>query len=308
MPLTRRARRASWSSWSPVAVSTRPVPHPRQRAGDPRLDRLRRHHRDRRDADHDRGLGGVAGHLADGDRRRRWSSWPRRTSGWPRRCCSALLVRRRPSPPCRAPSIGYWDANPIVLTIAAGFAIGGTATWLSGGTPVYADGDGYDVLNSTPLGLPGRRVRAARRRGPRRVGAAPDHRRPADVPGRREPGRGPRRRAPGRAGDRRSPGRSSGCASRSPGSSSRRSTRSATVTLGGTLTLDAIAAVLVGGTAIAGGRGSALRTLGGAVLISVIADLLLIRGYSTGAQILVKGLLVLVVVVLVHLRSTRGRR
>ncbi len=44
------------------------------------------------------------------------------------------------------------------------------------------------------------------------------------------------------------------------------------------------------------------------MLISVIANLLLIRGYSTGAQILVKGLLVLVVVVLVHLRSTRGRR
>jgi ribose/xylose/arabinose/galactoside ABC-type transport system permease subunit len=83
---------------------------------------------------------------------------------------------------------------------------------------------------------------------------------------------------------------------------------SATVSLGGTLTLDAIAAVLVGGTAIAGGRGSALRTLGGAVLISVIANLLLIRGYSTGAQILVKGVLVLVVVVLVHLRSTRGSR
>ena len=83
---------------------------------------------------------------------------------------------------------------------------------------------------------------------------------------------------------------------------------SATVSLGGALTLDAIAAVLVGGTAIAGGRGSALRTLGGAVLISVIANLLLIRGYSTGAQTLVKGVLVLVVVVLVHLRATRGRR
>ena len=83
---------------------------------------------------------------------------------------------------------------------------------------------------------------------------------------------------------------------------------SANVSFGGTLTLDAIAAVLVGGTAIAGGRGSALRTLGGALLIAVIADVLLIRGYSTGAQILVKGLLVLGVVVLVHVQATRGRR
>ncbi len=73
---------------------------------------------------------------------------------------------------------------------------------------------------------------------------------------------------------------------------------SATVTLGGTLTLDAIAAVLVGGTAITGGRGSALQTLGGALLIAVIADVLLMRGFSTGAQILVKGILVLAVVVL----------
>ncbi|MFY1697899.1 MULTISPECIES: hypothetical protein [unclassified Solwaraspora] len=85
-------------------------------------------------------------------------------------------------------------------------------------------------------------------------------------------------------------------------------TTSATVTLGGTLTLDAIAAVLVGGTAIAGGRGSAWQTLGGAVLIAVISDVLLLRGFSTGMQILAKGLLVLAVVVLVHLRTTRSTR
>ena len=83
---------------------------------------------------------------------------------------------------------------------------------------------------------------------------------------------------------------------------------SANTSLGGDLTLDAIAAVLAGGTAIAGGNGSALRTLGGAVLISVISDVLLLRGFSTGAQILVKGVLVLAVVVTVHLRSARGRR
>ena len=36
--------------------------------------------------------------------------------------------------------IGFWTANPIVLTIAAGFAIGGVATWISGGTTVYPQG------------------------------------------------------------------------------------------------------------------------------------------------------------------------
>jgi hypothetical protein len=35
---------------------------------------------------------------------------------------------------------------------------------------------------------------------------------------------------------------------------------------------------------------------------------LLLRGFSTGVQILVKGILVLAVVVAVHLRTTRSRR
>jgi ribose/xylose/arabinose/galactoside ABC-type transport system permease subunit len=51
-----------------------------------------------------------------------------------------------------------------------------------------------------------------------------------------------------------------------------------------------------------------MQTLGGAVLIAVISDVLLLRGYSTGVQILVKGILVLAAVVVVHLRAARGRR
>jgi ribose transport system permease protein len=73
-----------------------------------------------------------------------------------------------------------------------------------------------------------------------------------------------------------------------------------------TYTFDAIAAVLVGGTAVTGGRGSAARTLFGAIVIATISSLLLLRGYSTGIQIFVKGVIVLVVVVLVQLGS-RGR-
>jgi ribose/xylose/arabinose/galactoside ABC-type transport system permease subunit len=83
---------------------------------------------------------------------------------------------------------------------------------------------------------------------------------------------------------------------------------SAHAQLGGTLSLDAIAAVLAGGTAIGGGKGSALRTLGGAVLIAAISDLLLLRGFSTGIQLLVKGILVAFVVIAVHVRSAGGRR
>jgi ribose/xylose/arabinose/galactoside ABC-type transport system permease subunit len=43
----------------------------------------------------------------------------------------------------------------------------------------------------------------------------------------------------------------------------------------------------------------------GALFIATISDLLLLRGYSTGIQILVKGIIVAVVVVLTNLR--RGR-
>ena len=204
-------------------------------------------------------------------------------------------------------AVGYWEANPIVLTIAAGFALGGGAIWLSGGTPVNATTDGYELFNSTPLGLPLAvyvlLVLAA-------VAQAIL-----------------RRTAAGRQmyliGENRAAARAAGlpvgrvlvlawaffglCLAIT-GVFLASFNTSATTNLGGTLTLDAIAAVLVGGTAITGGKGSALRTLGGAVLISVIADILLIRGYSTGVQILVKGVLVLAVVVLVHVRATRGSR
>ncbi|MBO3749913.1 ABC transporter permease [Streptosporangiaceae bacterium NEAU-GS5] len=203
--------------------------------------------------------------------------------------------------------IGFWGSNPIVLTIAAGFAIGGAATWFSGGTPVNPAARGFDVLNSAPLGLPLAVyvllvTTAVAQWSLRRTTAG---------------------RQMYLIGENRAAARAAGlpvgrvtvlawaffgaCVSLT-GVFLAAFNTSATVTLGGTLTLDAIAAVLVGGTAIAGGRGSAVRTLGGALLIAAISDVLLLRGYSTGAQILVKGLLVLVVVIAVHVRTTRGQR
>jgi simple sugar transport system permease protein/ribose transport system permease protein len=203
--------------------------------------------------------------------------------------------------------IGFWNANPIVLTIGAGFAIGGAATWFSGGTPVYPGSKAFDVLNSTPLGLPlavyvllGVTLLAQwllRRTTPGRqmylVGENRAAARAAGLP----------------------VGRvtviawaSFGACIALTGIFLASFNTSATVTLGGTLTLDAVAAVLVGGTAITGGRGSALRTLAGAVFIAIVSDMLLLRGFSTGIQVLVKGILVLAVVITVHLRTARDRR
>jgi ribose/xylose/arabinose/galactoside ABC-type transport system permease subunit len=61
---------------------------------------------------------------------------------------------------------------------------------------------------------------------------------------------------------------------------------------------DAIAAVLVGGTAISGGSGSALRTFAGAMVIAAVQVMLLLKGLRQEWQYLTAGLIVLAVIVL----------
>jgi len=60
----------------------------------------------------------------------------------------------------------------------------------------------------------------------------------------------------------------------------------------------AIAAVLVGGTAITGGRGSAFRTFGGVMIIGIVQVLLLLRGFRQEWQFLITGVVVLLVILL----------
>ncbi len=79
--------------------------------------------------------------------------------------------------------------------------------------------------------------------------------------------------------------------------------QNASLLLTGSYTYDAIAAALVGGNAVTGGHGSVLRTAAGAIFIATISDMLLLRGYTTGGQILVRGIIVVVVVVLTNLRE-----
>ena len=68
---------------------------------------------------------------------------------------------------------------------------------------------------------------------------------------------------------------------------------------------DAIAAVLVGGTAIGGGQGSAWRTLAGAIVIAAVQVMLLLHGLRQEWQYLAAGLIVLGVIVL---QAGAGRR
>jgi ribose/xylose/arabinose/galactoside ABC-type transport system permease subunit len=60
----------------------------------------------------------------------------------------------------------------------------------------------------------------------------------------------------------------------------------------------AISAVLVGGTAIQGGEGSAVRSLIGAFIIAVCQGLLVLHGFSTQVQYLAIGVIVLLVIML----------
>jgi ribose/xylose/arabinose/galactoside ABC-type transport system permease subunit len=201
--------------------------------------------------------------------------------------------------------VGYAAANPVVLTIAASFAIAGLATGISGGVSVSPSGLGYDHLNATPGGVALSVYvllaltllvewllrRTAFGRSLYLVGENRAAARAAGMP-------------VGRTTTLAWCG--AGALFAVTAAFTAAFNTSANVNLGGTLTFDAIAAVLAGGTPISGGQGSALRTLAGALLIAAVSDILLLRGYSTGVQVMVKGLIVLGVVVLVHLR-TRGR-
>lgn len=84
--------------------------------------------------------------------------------------------------------------------------------------------------------------------------------------------------------------------------------QNATMLVAGTYTFDAIAAALVGGSAVSGGKGSLARTLLGALVIAIISDLLLLRGYGIGVRIAVTGLIVLIVVLIPYIRSNGGRK
>jgi erythritol transport system permease protein len=67
--------------------------------------------------------------------------------------------------------------------------------------------------------------------------------------------------------------------------------------------LNAIAAVVLGGTSLLGGRGSIGGSLIGAFVIGVLADGLVMMGVSEFWQIVIKGVVILVAVIVDQLQS-----
>lgn len=62
--------------------------------------------------------------------------------------------------------------------------------------------------------------------------------------------------------------------------------------------MDAIAAAVIGGTALSGGKGSVVGSIIGCILIGVISNAMNIMGVNSNYQLIVKGLIILAAVVL----------
>ncbi len=84
--------------------------------------------------------------------------------------------------------------------------------------------------------------------------------------------------------------------------------QSAAYTMGASDTLTVIAAVVVGGTALFGGRGNMLGALAGSVLLATLTNGLLLAGLNVSQQIVIQGLVLLMAVAISLPRSTRTGR
>jgi ribose transport system permease protein len=72
------------------------------------------------------------------------------------------------------------------------------------------------------------------------------------------------------------------------------------------LPLDAISAVILGGTAISGGYGNVFGTLGGALIMAILASGMSLLGAQYPVQILVKGLVIIVAVLIDNILKARS--
>jgi ribose transport system permease protein len=80
----------------------------------------------------------------------------------------------------------------------------------------------------------------------------------------------------------------------------------ATYTLGSSDLLNVLAAVIVGGTVLAGGKGSVVGALIGSLLIGLIGNALIILGLASPEQLMVRGLIIILAVILSSRPRGRG--
>lgn len=81
-----------------------------------------------------------------------------------------------------------------------------------------------------------------------------------------------------------------------------------TSVIGNGLEFDVIAAVIIGGTSLAGGRGSIIGTMIGVLFVQVLANALVLYGVGSSAQDVVRGGVVLVAVLLSNFQTGIARQ
>lgn len=82
----------------------------------------------------------------------------------------------------------------------------------------------------------------------------------------------------------------------------------ATATSGNGYELDAIAAVVIGGTCVSGGEGSQLRTIIGVLFVGIISNALNLLGINPYIQYVVKGVIILAAVGFDNVSRQRAKR
>lgn len=201
--------------------------------------------------------------------------------------------------------IGWLRANPIIISIAALTVVTGLVTGLTGNAMYYAGDDtGYRILRGRPLGIPSEFLILVVV-----VVAAEGLLRYTRL-GRDLIMTGASFRGASAAGVSTPPTvlTAYGVAGALAGLAGiMLATRygSASMEYGVGYDYSAIAAVLIGGTAITGGQGSAIGTFVGLMVVSSAQTILLLRGFPTEWQYLLTGVIVLTVIML---QTRIGRR
>ena len=82
---------------------------------------------------------------------------------------------------------------------------------------------------------------------------------------------------------------------------------SGTSSIGNGLEFEVIAAVIIGGTRLSGGRGSVFGSLLGVVFVAILGNALVLYGVNSYAQNIVRGIVVFAAVVISNIQSGQIR-
>ena len=83
-------------------------------------------------------------------------------------------------------------------------------------------------------------------------------------------------------------------------------TGSAYMSTGSAYGMDSIAAVVIGGTSISGGRGGYMGTIAGVMIMTIITSLMTMLNMADSGRQIVQGLIIIVLLVAVYTRRKKS--